>query len=43
MFEVSDSKKVYGPFSSRPVAREFVRMMALSTGQESTDYQITKV
>jgi hypothetical protein len=43
VFQVSDSKKVYGPFSSRPVAREFVRMMAICTGQGATDYQITEI
>jgi len=43
MFQVSDSKKVYGPFSSRPVAREFVRMLALSTGQDASEYHIAAV
>jgi hypothetical protein len=43
VFQVSDSNKVYGPFSSRPVAREFVRIMAISTGQDATDYQIKAV
>ena len=43
MFQVSDSTKVYGPFSSRPVAREFVRIMAISTGQEVSDFQVKAV
>lgn len=43
MFQVSDDTKVYGPFSSRPVAREFIRMIAICKGKEVSDFKINAV
>lgn len=44
MFQViSPIGRIHGPFSSRPVAREFVRMMAICLDASRADFQITEV
>ena len=44
MFQaISPSGRVHGPFSSRPVAREFLRMWTAGTGESPSDYKVTAV